>query len=407
MLEDAFYIRRLWSFSRAIDLALVDEEFGWSFRVPIGQRHGERVGYIAMSLGKMLKFSQPDLTKLLVAGLLHDIGAVGGFRSFHGDRRLMEKHCLLGANILEQFPGGDLLSPVVLYHHETPDPAYSALKAAQEEIPFMSKIIAFADKIDVHMPREHFDRPKREKLLNWVHEVSGRLLFPELVPAFEAMAEKEAFWLDLEQDDLVTIVLNLLYGTWEIPAARETEDAFTDDLVGIFADLIDQKSSFTMRHSRDVAENAAEIAAARGWDKEAQREIFMAGLVHDLGKLAVPRKILDKPAPLDNEEVAVIRTHTYYTYRLLAEAGFAPHIVHWAAHHHERLDGRGYPFKLTAERLDEGSRIMSIADMFSALTENRPYRAALQPEKALEIIGRGKGQAVDEELLKVAAQVLP
>ncbi len=406
MIEDAFFIRRIWSFSRAIDLALVDEEVGQSFNMPLGQRHGERVGYMAISIGKALRMPKEELIQLLVAGLLHDIGAVGGFRSFHGDHRLMEEHCLLGANMLEQFPSGELLSKVLLYHHETPDPLYSALKAPLDEIPLMSKIISFADKVDVHMPRVHYDRQERDRLIQWVHDMSGKLLFPELVPFFAQIAEKEAFWLDLEQNDLMEIILGLIYGEWTLPASRSNEDAFADQLVSLFADLIDQKSEFTMRHSRDVAENALEIATALGWSDAAQKEIFMAGLVHDLGKLAVPRKILDKPAPLNEEEVAVIRTHTYYTHRLLSEAGFAPHIVHWAAHHHERLDGRGYPFALTADKLDEGSRIMTIADMFSALTEHRPYRKALAKDKALEIIGRGAGSSVDAEIFKIAQKVL-
>ena len=406
MFEDAFYIRRMWSFSRALDLGLVDEEIERGLQFSLGQRHGERVAYIAMRIGRSLEFSKADLVHLTVAGLLHDIGALGCFRIYHGNPRIMEKHCLEGALAVERFPAGSIISRAIKYHHETPDPEYSALRALSEDVPLMARILSLADKIDVKMSRKLHTRQERDGILNWVTEESGVLFFPEVAEAFKQVAQKEAFWLDIEQPDLLQIALGLLCGQWQLPATRELELGFTDDLAATFADLIDQKSQFTARHSRSVAETVQRLARGLGWKEDRLHEIYVAGLLHDLGKLSIPKKILDKPGPLAPTEFEIIRTHTYYTHRLLTEAGFPTRMAEWASHHHERLDGKGYPFALAEKDLDEGSRLMSIADIFAALTEDRPYRKAMTPGEALALIQRGVGTMVDARLVEVAKRGL-
>ncbi|WP_240986678.1 HD-GYP domain-containing protein [Acididesulfobacillus acetoxydans] len=404
--EEAFQVRRLWAFSRALDLALVDEEIGRGFLLPIGKRHGERVGYMALGLGRELGLTRKALTHVTVAGLLHDIGAVGGFRRYHGDPRLMVEHCLLGERLVGRFPAGESLAPAVRFHHEAPDPAWGALGAAAEQVPLAARILALADRVDVRLKRGVLTGREREDVIRWVQSASGSQLYPEAATAFLRLAEREAFWLDLEQPDLLQICLGVLFPGSELAAGAKLETGFTDYLALTFADLIDQKSEFTSRHSQAVAETALQLARGLGWGDEACYEMKVAGLLHDLGKLAVPRKILDKQGFLDPAEIAVIRTHTYYTYRLLSEAGFPNRLVQWAAYHHERLDGTGYPFALGAGELSAGSRLMTIADIFTALTEDRPYRKALTPGEAFELMRKGAGKSLDSDLMERAAKVL-
>ena len=406
MLGDASSIRRMWSFSKALDLALVDEEIEKGLQQPFGHQHGERVAYIALALGKGLGFPKEELTSLMIAGLLHDIGAVGGFRQYHGDYRLMREHCLVGSAIVRRFPDGENLSRVIQYHHETPDLSHSALRTDPEEVPLMSRILALADKIDVHLSRHTMNRAEKENLIQWVKEHEGKLFFPEVIPPLLELARKEAFWIDLEQPDLMQIAFVLLGEPEYPPVPTVWDQQVTQDLAGIFADLIDQKSAFTARHSRAVADTAEKLARTFGWEEKRLNDIRVAGLLHDLGKLSIPKRILDKPGQLDVEEVDVIRTHTYYTYRLLREAGFPQHVVNWAAYHHERLDGTGYPFALKAAALDTGARLMTIADIYAALTEDRPYRKALTPGEALAILEKGVGKQVDPELIIVARKAL-
>jgi HD-GYP domain-containing protein (c-di-GMP phosphodiesterase class II) len=402
----AIYIRRMWNFSKALDLALVDEEIEKSFEVTVGQRHGERVGYIALRLGRNLGLNQKQLVQLLTAGLMHDIGAVGGFHQFHGDTRLAREHCLLGANIVQRFQDGEILSEAIRYHHETPDPKYSALGADESDVPLLAKIISLADKVDVNLSRSHMKYSERKSLIHWVIAHEGTMFYPEIIPSFIEIANTDAFWLDLMETDLLQVALAYLSDMGNLPKSSSLNSKFARELALTFADLIDQKSDFTARHSRSVADIVEQLAWGMRWDKKDISEIRVAGLLHDLGKLSVPKKVLDKPGKLGGDEIEVIRTHTYHTHRLLNGAGFPHNIVRWAAFHHERLDGRGYPFGIKADGLDEGARLMTIADIFTALTEDRPYRNALSSTEALDIIAKGSGTQVDSKLVDVARRVL-
>ncbi|GAB6173175.1 HD-GYP domain-containing protein [Paradesulfitobacterium aromaticivorans] len=402
----ARYLKRMWSFARALDLALVDEEFERGFQFHIGQKHGERVAYISLCLGKMMGLGQEDLLNLTVAGLLHDIGAIAEFRRCHGDPELMWEHSLVGASMVESFPAGEVLAPAIRYHHEVPASEHSATRVDPNEVSLFARILSLADRLDIMMERHVQNYQERERLVRWVTENSGRLVFPEPAEAFSRVAGREAFWLNLEQPDLPNIVLEQLEAQEITLSGGELDQGFTDLLAEMFAGLVDQKSKFTARHSYVVAETVQELAAVVGWDREKQREIYLAGLLHDLGKLAVPNKILDKAGKLDAAELEIIRTHTYYTHRLLTEAGFPRDLVEWAAFHHERLDGLGYPFGVASTELTLGSRLMTIADIFAALTEERPYRQALSAGEALEILAQGAGTSVDAELLQVARQTL-
>jgi HD-GYP domain-containing protein (c-di-GMP phosphodiesterase class II) len=112
----------------------------------------------------------------------------------------------------------------------------------------------------------------------------------------------------------------------------------------------------------------------------------IAGHLHDLGKLAVPAEILEKPSALSEEEFSVIRGHTFYTQQVLESMGDLGPITEWAAAHHERMDGSGYPSHEEMDDLSLGARIISVADVFTALTEDRPYRKGMERDEALEVL---------------------
>jgi HD-GYP domain-containing protein (c-di-GMP phosphodiesterase class II) len=122
---------------------------------------------------------------------------------------------------------------------------------------------------------------------------------------------------------------------------------------------------------------AVTMAAKCGFDQDYRDRMLLAGLLHDIGKLVVPAEILAKHTPLTSGDFAVIRKHPYYSAWILRDIeGFAE-ISQWAALHHERMDGSGYPFRAPAAELPDGARILAVADTFTALTEERPYRCAM------------------------------
>ena len=117
-------------------------------------------------------------------------------------------------------------------------------------------------------------------------------------------------------------------------------------------------------------------------------EIRIAGYLHDLGKLAVPETIIEKPGTLDKDERDIVKSHTYHTYAILKEVKGLEKIAIWASFHHETLTGEGYPFHRSAEEIPLGSRIMTVADIFTALTEDRPYRKGMGKVEVIEIFSK-------------------
>ena len=207
---------------------------------------------------------------------------------------------------------------------------------------------------------------------------------PETASAFLNASRRESFWFSLDPRrvaDMIEKKAQLLpfvsLGLKELL-----------DLAGLCCRIIDFRSRFTATHSSGVAATAAALATHFGMSGQECLMMEIAGYLHDLGKLAVPLEILEKEDTLTKEEFNVIKCHTYYSYHLMDRIPQFGQIRDWAAFHHERLDGRGYPFGHSSERLPIGARIMSVADVFTAVTEDRPFRKAMKLGPAMQVIDR-------------------
>lgn len=158
------------------------------------------------------------------------------------------------------------------------------------------------------------------------------------------------------------------------------------NITNVLSKIIDSKSSYTQRHSQGLSEKAAIMSDFYGLEQEEKMKLIIAADLHDIGKLTVPNDILDKPDKLSDEEFCIIKKHTYYTRLALQEIKGFEEITEWASNHHEKLNGKGYPFSKMAEDIDFNSRLMACLDIYQALTEERPYRKELSHEKAMEIL---------------------
>ena len=158
------------------------------------------------------------------------------------------------------------------------------------------------------------------------------------------------------------------------------------DFAGVFARIVDYKSHFTKTHSIGIAQKAYDMALFYQTDQELAARLFFAGALHDIGKLVVDRDILEKPDKLDNAEYKHIQTHVYYTYKILSDIPGLEEITKWATYHHEKLDGTGYPFALSAEGLGKWERMMACLDIYQALTEERPYKKGMTHEETIQIL---------------------
>ena len=195
-----------------------------------------------------------------------------------------------------------------------------------------------------------------------------------------SLTKDEFIWLDLISQSPVDKVNIDLFDIVEL----KMEDII--DFSRIYSQIIDFRSSFTARHSAGVAVIAEKLAKLVGFSPIECKMILVAGYLHDLGKLAIDNSVLEKPSKLNVDEFNEIRSHTYFTYQLLDRIPQFRIINEWASYHHERLDGNGYPFHIDGIHLSLGSRIMAVADVFTAITENCPYRQGMNDQHAIEVL---------------------
>jgi len=175
---------------------------------------------------------------------------------------------------------------------------------------------------------------------------------------------------------------------------RRAEEHYLQTLSTALARAVDAKDSYTRSHCETVAETCALIAAELGFEPARVAKMRLAGLLHDVGKIGIADAILQKPTTLTEEEFDVMRTHSVLGYRIVSGADLEEE-ADWILHHHERLDGRGYPHGLRGEELPLESRIILVADTFEAMTADRPYRKATSEERAFAELERYSGTQFD------------
>ena len=354
--------------------------------------HHQQVTYLAYHIADACGVPIEQKRTLTMAALLHDVGAIA-FRDnldfTEEEQEQINDHAFLGARLLAGFPVLADVSEVVRYHH-IPWENGKGASFQGSEVPMLSHIVHLADRVAVQVNRQECVISQIRSIREYVGKNSGSLFVPELANAFLRISDREALWLDLIYQPSVSDLAE----DSSVRAVKLTLDEVVD-LTQVFARIIDFRSPFTAMHSAGVAAAAVKLAELSGFSEDECKMMNIAGNLHDIGKLAVPREILEKQDKLEPAEFDVIRSHTYYTYRLLQPISGFEEIAPWAAYHHEKLNGRGYPFRLSAHSLSLGSRIMAVADVFTAITEKRPYRGGMPKELAVSILeGMVKNRAI-------------
>ena len=350
--------------------------------------HHKQVAYLAFCIGEEFGLTEEQRKELLLAGLLHDIGAFSvqerlALFDFEENAR---EHAEYGACMVGLFPPLAHAADIIRYHHE---PWNHGRDIEKKRVPLASHIIHLADRIAVRIDRRQDALGQVEDICAAIEARSGETFMPELADAFLRVSKKEYLWLDL----VCGSVLNVLPHV----TVFDSMELDMEGLIGLtrlFACIIDFRSPFTANHSSGVAAAAERMAELAGFSPEECRMMRVAGYLHDLGKIAVVNDLLEKPDKLNEQEYNIIRSHTFYTYRILQNIEDFDTINQWASLHHERLDGSGYPFHLTGDSLPLGSRIMAVADVFTAVTEDRPYRAGMPLDEAREVLSSMVGEKI-------------
>jgi HD-GYP domain-containing protein (c-di-GMP phosphodiesterase class II) len=158
------------------------------------------------------------------------------------------------------------------------------------------------------------------------------------------------------------------------------------DIADLTIRIIDYKSTFTRKHTAQIAARSWIMAEYYGYDHAMRSEIYFAAAMHDIGKLTIPSAILEKPGALTDEEFQIIKSHAYKTWEILKDIDGLERVCRWASNHHEKLDGTGYPFGKNAGSLDFPSRLIACLDIYQAVSEDRPYHAGRSHESTIAIM---------------------
>jgi len=235
---------------------------------------------------------------------------------------------------------------------------------------------------------------------------------------FPAFSEKEVAalrWLPLAENALQEILLRSLLkarmlgevghhcsSVGALPADAGIAEQFMN-FVSALASSIDAKDPYTHGHSRRVTLYSLAIAEAMELGPDETEDLELAGYLHDIGKIGLPQDILQKPCALTEKEFSIVRKHPRNGVRILENLKNLRRVSELILHHHERLDGTGYPGGLAGEDIPLGARILAVADAFDAITSDRPYRRGASVEQALEEIERNSGRQFDGRIVRVFA----
>jgi HD-GYP domain-containing protein (c-di-GMP phosphodiesterase class II) len=257
-----------------------------------------------------------------------------------------------------------------------------------EAIPVYARIALLAQVVDVFHTAAGRDSALRE-----ARGRAGSWFDPRLVRAFEEVAADPGFWRVLASPEVDRAVFALE------PAGHEValDDDYLDDIATAFGQVVDAKSPYTSGHSARVALYTDMIAESLGLGAQRRRWLRRGALLHDVGKLGVSNSVLDKAGALDRDEWAAVRQHAAYTETILGRINAFAELAGIAGAHHERLDGTGYPRGLKADAIAIETRIITTADIFDAITAERPYRGAIPLEQALGMMEKTVGSALDPD----------
>lgn len=198
--------------------------------------------------------------------------------------------------------------------------------------------------------------------------------------------------------DLIHLQRNL---SQEVAKKTEENRKLFIHVVHSLADSIDEKDTYTNGHSGRVAKYSREIAGRYGYSEEEQDNIYMIGLLHDVGKIGVPDAVINKPAKLTDEEFEMVKTHPEKGARILQNIKEMPALAIGARWHHERYGGGGYPDGLAGDEIPEQARIIAVADAYDAMSSRRSYRDILPQEVVRREIEKGKGTQFDPKFADI------
>lgn len=363
--------------------------------------HHKQVAYICYEISTHLN-KDPEFTKeVVMLALVHDMGAFreeerGRLLSFEVENVM--DHAVTGYLLLRQIGIYEKNAEAILYHHTHYRQGLN-FKGVNKRIAMMAQILFLADRVSVLALTSHKNvLASVMDMIKTIDSESGKLFNPDYVTALHQLQNYDYFWLNIMTDNKDRVIRDIIKGKDTCMTYKMFKD-FTK----MFVYSIDFRSRYTATHSRGVAAVARAMANLYGLDEGHAQMMELAGYYHDIGKLMVPYEILDKPGPLSKDEYNLIKQHPYYTKYILDHIKGMGYISEISSSHHEMVDGQGYPYRLDAKALSLEAKLLTVADIFTALTENRPYRTQASNEEIKKLFGQLVKQGkLEQELAGIA-----
>ncbi|MGH7759204.1 MAG: HD-GYP domain-containing protein, partial [Candidatus Dormibacteria bacterium] len=311
---------------------------------------------------------------------------------------LVEVRCTRGAELVRELGWADPAAEAVLSLDEHWNGSGRPQGLRQDEIPLLARIALLSQTVEIFWRRG--GGRAAETVLR---QRRGKWFDPVLVDLVLAHAGNAKLWQQLAEVTDPEHVSSLDPEPRYIPAQTVDE---VIRIAEVFAAVVDAKSPWTTTHSARAAAIARLMAEQLGFSPEEQDRVGLAGLLHDLGKLAVSNAILDKAGPLTPEETEEMQRHPAITHQILAPIWPLDDVAEMAAAHHERLDGSGYHRQLRGWEMPRGAAILAVADVYEALTAHRPYRRGMEAEEAVAVLRHDQGSRLGGEPVEALAQMV-
>ena len=395
--------------------------------------HAQRVCYIATALADALALDVAQRTGVFFAGLLHDAGVtpagaelcrIAGvdessifgpsplrprdedraelvFADRSAVQEAVERHTSLGADVVRSLELPEEAAVAVESHHEHWDGSGYPEQLSGEEIPIEGRILAVADVAEVLIAEQFSSLVARRHFHSSITQFNGTQLDARIVAILLDLTKSDEFWLGLYSEDLPATLMSFR-AIGDTRKSRKRVLRFAE----VFADLSDAKGEHTAGHSRRTAMQAERLAEVVGFDAGHIEMLRIGALLHNVGLLGVPARVMSKPDILSVTEMQLMRQHPVNSEMILENLPGFEEVSVWIARHHERPDGKGYPEMLAGDDIPTESRILAIADVYDALTSDRPHRGALSSDDAKQVLLGAAGTQLDPELVRTFCQLV-
>ena len=348
--------------------------------------HGSRVGYLVAKMLEVNELSTKEVREGYILGLLHDIGA---YKTEEIDKLVQFEtesvvdHSIYGYLILKLSEIMKDKEDSILYHH-TP---WNLLQQMHIKNDRLANIIFLADRVEIYLRTKN--KPVSIETLR-----KSSIFSEENIELFHLAEEKFDVQKRVLDGSYINTTEKYLY------QAEFSEDEIKK-LIRMVAFLIDFRSESTVTHTITMVNTAVILAKLMNLDKQQIDEIYTGAYIHDLGKVAIPLEILEKPGKLDYDEMEIMKTHIILTGNIIS-GHVSDNVYKIAMRHHEKLDGTGYPYGIKGDEMSIAEKIVIVADIYSALTGKRSYKDSLPKEKVVSIMQQmTDAHQISQEVVKV------